>query len=450
MFLKDKLYKTILHLLSINGASYIIMFLISVIIFRTVDKSYYGLYVIMLSLFAITELLMAGLNDSLLRFLKDKVPLKDKQGIILFILLYKYFLIFIFIVCMLIAKEYGFFKFLIGNYEEVVAVINGFLIVVILNGILSNFISINNSILNSQLEYKFTSRVEFFRNFFYLIVVFLLSLITTNYLHYLYSSTLISLFTLIFLSTKIRISFNNFFITSVFKAKTSLSIGKKYIVPYSAPLTGTSILTFVKNNLPTLILGKEFSLEDVAVFSILKTFFKALHSLSGSFVNPMMATFLEIKNNDKNYSSKLGEIFFGTLLLRLSLFFSILLINDYFFLIYKLDNNSVNQFIFYVLGFEFVIAGMIMVYGINLKLSTNTVKILTASLARFFVEIILIYLILIDYGIMAAAMILLVARFAETAITYIFCFRDGLFRFHSFILFIFVPIIVYFSYQMIL
>ena len=109
-----------------------------------------------------------------------------------------------------------------------------------------------------------------------------------------------------------------------------------------------------------------------------------------------------------------------------------------------------NQFIFYVLGFEFVIAGMIMVYGINLKLSTNTVKILTASLVRFFVEIILIYLILIDYGIMAAAMILLVARFAETAITYIFCFRDGLFRFHSFILFIFVPIIVYFSYQMIL
>ena len=134
MFLKDKLYKTILHLLSINGASYIIMFLISVIIFRTVDKSYYGLYVIMISLFAITELLMAGLNDSLLRFLKEKVPLKDKQGIILFILLYKYFLIFIFIVCVFIAKEYSFFNFLIGNYEEVVTVINGFLIVVILNG----------------------------------------------------------------------------------------------------------------------------------------------------------------------------------------------------------------------------------------------------------------------------------------------------------------------------
>ena len=98
MFLKDSLYKSILHLLTINGGSYLIMFLNSVIIFRTVDKSYYGLYVVMISLFAITELLMAGLNDSIVRFLKDKVPLKDKQGIVLFVLIYKYLLITIFII----------------------------------------------------------------------------------------------------------------------------------------------------------------------------------------------------------------------------------------------------------------------------------------------------------------------------------------------------------------
>ena len=85
-------------MLGINGISYLILLLISIVIFRTVDKSYYGLYVIMMSLFAITELLMAGLNDCIVRFLNDKIPLKDKQGIIFFVLLYKYFLIFLFII----------------------------------------------------------------------------------------------------------------------------------------------------------------------------------------------------------------------------------------------------------------------------------------------------------------------------------------------------------------
>ena len=449
MFLKDSLYKTILYLLSINGGSYFIMFCISVIIFRTVDKSYYGLYVIMISLFAITELLMAGLNDSIVRFLRDKISIKDKQGIVLFVLIYKYLLITIFSIFAYLASKSGFFEFLIGNYEEVSSVINSFLVLVILNGILSNFISVNNSILNSQLEYNLTARIDFFRNIVFLFVVLILSFNTTNYLYYLYSSAFISVFVLMALSYKISSSYNNFSLLEVIKAKTSINIGKKYIIPYSAPLTGSSLLTYVKNNLPTIILGKEFSLEGVAIFSILKTFFKALHSVSGSFVNPMMSQFLDLKNTTKDFPSKLSNIFYGTLFLRLAIFLSVMLVIDYFFLIYKLDNNSINQFIFYVLGLEYVVAGMIMIYGINLRLESSTKKVLIASLARFVVEISLIYFILIDYGIMAAALILLIARFVETTITYAYCFREGLFRYHIFLIIMLLPIIYYFSLQMI-
>ena len=450
MFLKDSLYKSILHLLTINGGSYLIMFLNSVIIFRTVDKSYYGLYVIMISLFAITELLMAGLNDSIVRFLKDKVPLKDKQGIVLFVLVYKYLLITIFIICAYLARKYGLFEFLIGNYEEVSSVINSFLMLVILNGILSNFISVNNSILNSQLEYKFTARIDLGRNIIFLLVVLILSFNTTNYLYYLYSSSFISIFALLILSRKIRNDHISFSLLKVIKAKTTIGIGKQYIIPYSLPLTGSSLLTFAKNNLPIIILGKEFSLEGVAIFSILKTFFKALHSVSGSFVNPMMSQFLDLKNTTQDFSSKLSVIFYGMLFLRLGIFIFMLLVIDYFFLIYKLDNNSVNQFIFYVLGLEYVVAGMIMIYGINLRLEDNTKKVLIASLTRFSVEVTLIYFILIDYGIMAAALILLIARFVETSVTYIYCFRSGLFRYHAFLIIILISIIYYFSFQMIL
>ncbi len=106
---QDSITRSIAHLLGVNGMSYLILFLISIVIFRTVDKSYYGLYVIMLSLFAVIELLMAGFNDSIVRFLKDKIPLVDKQSIVLFVLYYKYFLIFLFVSIVYTARQYGFF-----------------------------------------------------------------------------------------------------------------------------------------------------------------------------------------------------------------------------------------------------------------------------------------------------------------------------------------------------
>ena len=446
---RNPLFKNIFHLLGVNGLSYFVMFLNSVIIFRSVDKSFYGLYVIMVSLFAITELLMAGLNDSIVRFLKDKISLKDKQGIVLFVLYIKYSLILIFIISIYIATKHGFFEFLIGNYEEVSSVVNSFLFIVVITGILSNFISVNYSILNSQQEYKLTAKIEIIRNLISLLIVFFLSFYTNNYLHYLYFNSFLALIVLLFLSNKIKNDFSDFFIIEIIKAKTNLKIAKKYIIPYSAPLTGSSLLSYVKNNFPSIILGKEFPLESVAVFSILKTFFKALHAISGSFISPMMSEFLNLKNNINDFTAKINTIFIGVFILRLTLFgFAILLI-EYFFLIYKIENSSVNRFVFYLLGLEFIVAGMISVYGINLRLENTTKKVLNASLVRFVVEISLIYLILIDYGIMAAALILFIARSAETIVTYLYCFRDGLFRSHVILILLLVPTIYYYSFQLI-
>ena len=446
---KDSLYKSIIHLLGVNGLSYFIMFLNSVIIFRSVDKSFYGLYVIMVSLFAITELLMAGLNDSIVRFLKDKISLRDKQGIVLFVLYIKYLLILLFIISISLASKYGFLEFIIGNYEEVSSVVNSFLFIVVINGILSNFISVNYSILNSQLEYKLAAKIDFIRNLISLLIVFSLSFYTNNYLHYLYFNSFLGMIVLLFLSNKIKNDFSDFFIIDIIQAKTNLKIAKKYIIPYSAPLTGSSLLTYIKNHLPTIILGKEFSLESVAVFSILKTFFKALHAISGSFISPMMSQFLGLKNNIIDFTSKLNKIFFGVFILRLTLLGFVLLLMDNFFLIYKLENSSVNRFVFYLLGLEFIVAGMISIYGINLRLENTTKKVLIASFVRFIVEISLIYLILIDYGIMAAALILFIARSVETIVTYIYSFKYGFFRSHIILVLSLFPIIYFCSLQLI-
>jgi O-antigen/teichoic acid export membrane protein len=440
---QDSITRSIAHLLGVNGMSYLILFLISIVIFRTVDKSYYGLYVVMLSLFAIVELLMAGFNDSIVRFLKDKIPLIDKQNIVLFVLYYKYFLIFLFIAIVYGAKQYGFFEFLIGNYDEVSYIVDSFLLVAILNGLLSVFIGVNNCILNAQHQYKLTANLSLVRNTVYLLIVTTLSFYTQDYLDYLYSSIAVSVAMLMFLSIKISKDFSEFSIPSLIRPKFNVDIGKKYIFPYAIPLTGSSLLTYAKNHLPILILGKEFALEDVAVFSILKTFFKALHSVSGSFIDPMMSKFLELKNNAKDFSKKINKIFYGTFILRLFSFVVLSLLMQYFFLIYKIEDNEINQFIFYVLGLEYVIAGMILGYGIVLRLDKTTNKVLTASIARFVVELTLIYLILLDYGIMAAALILLIARYVETVTTYLLIRKQRIFKKSGFILLSFIPIIIY-------
>ena len=444
---QNSITSSIAHLLGVSGMSYLILFLISIVIFRTVDKSYYGLYVIMLSLFAVIELLMAGFNDSIVRFLKDKIPLVDKQSIVLFVLYYKYFLIFSFISIVYIARQYGFFEFLIGNYGEVTGVVDSFLLVAILNGLLSVFIGVNNCILNAQLQYKLTANIDFFRNLVYLLIVIVLSFYTQDYLDYLYSAIVVNIVVLMFLSIKINKDFSEFSIPSLIRSKFSVDIGKKYIFPYAAPLTGSSLLTYVKNHLPTLILGKEFDLEDVAVFSILKTFFKALHSVSGSFIDPMMSKFLELKSNVKDFSTKMNAIFYGAFFLRLSLFVALSLLVQYFFLIYKIESNAINQFIFYVLGLEYVIAGMILCYGIILRLDKTTNKVLIASIVRFVVEITLIYLILMDYGIVAASLILLIARYVETVTTYLYIRRQRIFNKTGLILFVFIIPVFYFLYK---
>ena len=420
------------------------MFLISIVIFRTVDKSHYGLYVVIVSLFAVIDLLLAGLNDSIVRFLNDKISLNEKQNIVLLILCYRYFLIFMFVAATYIARQSGFFEFLIDNYSEVSDILDSFLIVAILNGVIGTIIGINTSVLNSQKYYKLNANLGLIRNVIYLLIVLLLSFYSEDYLDYLHSSILLSLILLLYLSIKIHKECYEFSLGSLIRTKLNLSVVKQYIFPYSVPLTLSSLLTYVKNHLPILILGKEFALGEVAIFSILKTLFKSMHSISGSFIDPMMAKFLELKNNTKTFTKKINAIFYGTFALRFFSFLVFIFLMKYFFLIYKIENNKISQFIFYVLGIEYVIAGMILSYGVILKLEKSTIKILIASFVRFVIEVLLIYFLLIEYGIMAAAVILLVARYAETVTTYLLIIRQGILKRTGFLLVIWVLPVLYF------
>ena len=443
MSLNATLSRAVFYLLSVNGIGYLFLLLISIIIFRSVDKTHYGLYVILLSLFAVIELLMAGLNDTIVRFLKDKIPLNDKQNIVLFVLVYKYLLILLFLLFLYIAKHFGFFEFLIGNFDEISIILNSYLLVVILNGVLSTFIGVNNCILNSQKKYKLTANLNLLRHGLYLIIVIALSFYTKNYLHYLHASIALSIAMLFYLIVIISKDFKDFSILQIIRTDLKIDTVRKYILPYAAPLTASSLLTYIKNYLPVIILGKEFSLENVAIFSVIKTFFKALHTLTSSFIDPMMSKFLELKEQTKIFKQNISAIFWSMLFFRLIIFSILVLLLRYIFMIYNLDNTKVNQFIFYTLGIEFIIAGMILIYGIILRLEKATYKVFQVSIVRFCVELSLIYLILFDFGVMAAALILLVSRYIETLTTYFFVRGQEIFKFSSTLLFFFLVVVIY-------
>lgn len=170
-------------------------------------------------------------------------------------------------------------EYLINDYNLVKDIIESFLIIAILNS------NDWNTTLSSLYEYRFVTTIG--------ISVMGLIFVTNKYLY-------ISLFLNIILSVKINKNLH--FLLSL---KLNL-IYKKYLFSYASPLTAVSLLTYIKNHLPIIILGKEFELEGVAIFSIVKNFFKAMHTLVGS----LTSKFVAMKNDKVKFKKAMNIIYY--------------------------------------------------------------------------------------------------------------------------------------------
>lgn len=441
---KNSLSRIIIYLLSRGILTYMILFVTSILIFRNVDKSDYGLYVVLMSLFAIVELFMGGYNQAIARYLKEDIPLIDKQQIILYTFYYKYILLVVFLSILFILKNYGLLKYLINNYKSVESIINYFLEITVLNSIILVMIGISSTILTSLYQYRFVTTMSIIRNLSYLFVVVGLIFITDDYLIYLYSSFLLSIILLMIYAYKIISLFPEYSILTLIKIKLDFSIYKRYLMTYASPLTAVSLLTYAKNQLPIIILGKEFELADVAIFSIIKKLFKALHSLIGSFLGSLTSKFVTIQKDKNKFIKVMNILYYGTFIIRVSIYLVMILMLKYFFIIYKLDDNITNRLVFYILGLEFVVAGIMNSFGVLLTLKTTTKYILYISIGRFIVEISLIYLLLLHYGILGAALILLLSRFFETTLSYAIIKKDKVIKFGFLNIILILPFVIYF------
>ena len=140
----------------------------------------------------------------------------------------------------------------------------------------------------------------------------------------------------------------------------------------------------------------------------------------------------------------MNGIYYGFFTIRLFIYITLIFLIEYFFILYKLNDTDVNRLIFYILGFEFIIAGMMVSYSVLLNLRKTTVHTLYISLGRFTVEIILIYFLLFEYGVLAAALILLLSRYFETFVAYFFINNEKVFKFTFLTIILAIPCVMYF------
>ncbi len=442
------LKKTISYLLLSNSLNFGIVFVSSVLVFRNINRDEYGLYIFIVSIMAIIELIMGGFNQAINRFMKEDISVFDKKQIILFTIYYKYFILVLFLMCIYVFIYFNFLESLLNEYTYVSSKINDYFLISILNNVLSILSGVSIAILSGLHHYKIINNSLLIKNCIYLSMVIGLIYVTNSYLFFLYVSLCLNLILLIYMSVVLSIKCQEYSLPKLFIIKLDLGIYKKYLLSYSTPLTTISILSYVKNHLPIIILGKEFELSDISIYSIIKKFFKTLHTIAGSFFEPLLSKFITIKNGNLNkYKIVMNNLYYGSIFLRALMYILLILLNKYFFLLFKIEQSSTNNLIYAILGFEFVIAGIMTLYGAILNTKKTTRNLLYISTMRFVFEMCLIYFILFEYGIIGAALILLLSRYFELLCAYFFIKKERVLKYAWLnIIFIF-PFGIYFIYS---
>jgi len=392
---------------------------------------------------------MSGYNQAIARFLKEDISIYIKQQIILNSIYYKYALLFVFVTIIFIVMNNSLLEFIVSDYSEVRDRIDDYILISIAFCFVSITIGLSSVILFSLYHYSFVANLNILRNLVYLFMVIGLIFVTDNYIYYLYVSWALSVVTMSILIWKIGSDYKEYSIFEVMKNKLDIKVYREYLYPYAIPLTGSSLMMYAKQHLPILVLGKEFELNTIASYSIMKNIVKAMHGVTGSFMEKLISKLIEKRNDKVKFKKIINTIFYGMITTRLMLYFSLILFMDIIFSIYKIDDDDVNQLIVYILGAEFVVAGLMVVYGVLLQLEKNTKYIFYISLSRFIFELTLIFLILMEYGVLAAALIFLLSRYLETLIASFVVAKDGVVEYSRATVLFFLPVMVYFSWAVI-
>ncbi len=357
-----------------------ILFLSSIILIRALPKDEYGLYVLTLVFFAFFDLLISGIDASLIRFIPTSGK-KIQHQLVATVFSIKTFITISILTLLVFLHDFS-INILNIPSEKLLVYENLYLIISI--GFISKYVVTTIiTLLNAFMLYGVLFRLTVLNSLATLVISLSVSFYNLNVWQY---TLLITAFSFIYgivaiyaLSQQGKLSHKEIF-TSI-NIETIKSIAKNKMLPYSLPLFGVGMLSYVKNYLPSFMLGAMVSLETLAVYSIFKRLTDFLHKGYAGFIQglyPKLFKMIHSKNK------AIDKLYYIGLALRIVVFAALYFGYELILDIYNIEQSENNYLIFLVLISVFLTMYMGMFFNLIIQSQGNTFSMFKASFARSF------------------------------------------------------------------
>ena len=395
-----------------------ILFISSIIIIRAIPKDDYGLYVLVMIFFGFFELLLGGLDHSITRFV-PKVGKIEQHKIISTVIFIKTIIVILILFSLLFL--YGFSKEILNIPIEKYSTYEKLYYITTLSFIFKYLTTTALRIINSYMLYGVLLKLTILNSSATLIICIIISLFDLNI--WQYASAMVgfafvySIISIYAVSAQKKISLSA--LQSFMNINTVRITARKQIIPYSLPLFGVGVLSFVKNNLPGYLFGAMVSLEMLATYNIFKKLTGFLHKGYDGFIQSLYPKLFSLIDSKSRAIEKFFKLGF---LVRLSVFIVLYFSYSEILDMYKIKEEEYDFVIFLVLISSFLILYFGSFFNLIIMSKFRTFQIFKSSILRNLSFLFFSYFLFSIYGTIG----LIVAIFLDGIITsnilyYYFC-----------------------------
>ena len=390
-------------------------FLSSVVILRTVSRADYGLFAVLIGAVDAVFLLVVGYNESIARFMKEDIPEQAKWSILSHCLYHKLAVFILAIVVTFLAAKTGFVTSIIGHQENDLSQINIYLLFALLFQGVTLVSSVMGEVVKAHSAFEFLKKYAFFAGAAHLLLILTTHFLVSDYWYFLFVNLVFSLTQLLFLTLKCRQLVGPTGFRSIFSLGPSRHTYDRYLHKYATPLTMGSIISYIKVQLPIIILGKTFGLESAANYSILSKLFKTMHKVMRGNLNDLTARLIQLQNVNRSALDKgFFWLCYGSFAMRALALAGLLVFSDLVLQIFKIPAGQQTSLLIAILGMDFLITAIQTLNGLVVRLSRSTSYLLYSTLSRSVTELAMTIWVTSRFGPIGAAVTLLTSRTVET------------------------------------
>jgi len=392
-----------------------IMFLSSILVLRTLSKEEYGLYVLTLIWFAFFELMLGNIDASLTRFIPTSGKLTQHK-LIATVLSIKTAIMFFIISCFVIFYDTS--KVFLQISNENLETYYELYIIVSVSFLFKYITTTAVTIINAFMLYDLLFKLTILNSMGSLFIAGVIWFYHLDIVYYVLSSTLFafiySLVVVQVLSSTKKVSLKS--LSKYINLKDIKYISRDKIIPYSLPLFGVGMLSYIKNYLPSYLFGTMISLETLAVFNILKKLTDFLHKGYAGFIQGLYPKLFKMMHSKSKAIDKLFWIGFG---IRVVVFIAMYFSYDLILSIYNITEGQYDRLIFITLLSVYMIMYFATFSNLIIMSDKNTKYIFNSSLLQFIMMIAITYYLYYLYGTIGIIISILIVRlFSVSLILY--------------------------------